>query len=240
MTNSDLHADSPWSDLLVNDFWGTPLHHSGSHKSYRPICVATFRLNYLFGELEPFGYHLVNVILHGIVSVIFYYFTKYIFGDRTVPRITATLLFIVHPIHTEAVAGVVGRAEILACLFFLLSLITYFNSVSSVRAVNSQFSWSWLTCSMLLAVLSLFSKEQGLTVLGMCVIIDVFIISRVKVELKELMLIITKVRLITLGRSFTNIFAFIFVAYIVWTQKKVDGYFTNIFRIGVSSLLCDG
>ena len=199
LTNTDLHADTPWSDLLLNDFWGTPLNHSGSHKSYRPISVATFRLNHLFSELEPFGYHLVNVILHGIVSVLFYHFTKYIFGDRVLPRIIATLLFIVHPIHTEAVASVVGRAEILACLFFLLSLMSYFRSVhcsnvTGVRTVCTEFNWGWLACSMLMAVLGLFSKEQGVTVLGVCTIIDVFIISKVKAELKQLILIITKVR----------------------------------------------
>lgn len=201
LTNSDLRADSPWSDLLVNDFWGTPLHHSGSHKSYRPICVATFRLNYLFGELEPFGYHLVNVILHGIVSILFHYLTKYIFGDRILPRIIATLLFLVHPIHTEAVASVVGRAEILACLFFLLSLMAYLRSVNcsnlvtSERIVCTEFNWGWLACSMMLAVMALFSKEQGVTVLGVCAVVDVFIVSKVKVELKQLVSIITKVRL---------------------------------------------
>ena len=202
LTNSDLRADSPWSDLFINDFWGTPLQHSGSHKSYRPICVATFRLNYLFGELEPFGYHLVNVILHGIVSVLFYHLTKYIFGDRELPRMIATFLFIVHPIHTEAVASVVGRAEILACLFFLLSLIAYLRSVNytnivtDVGTVHTEFSWSWLASSMLLAVLALFSKEQGVTVLGVCAVIDVLIVSKVKLELKQLIDIITKVRYI--------------------------------------------
>jgi len=185
----------------VNDFWGTPLHHSGSHKSYRPICVATFRLNHLLGELEPFGYHLVNVILHGIVSVLFYDLTKYIFGDRILPRMVAAILFIVHPIHTEAVASVVGRAEILACLFFLLSLITYLKSVhysnviNSVRTVHAEFNWSWLACSMLFAVLALFSKEQGVTVLGVCAVVDMFLISKVRMELRELVGIITKVRL---------------------------------------------
>jgi len=41
--------------------------------SYRPLCVLTFRLNYLFGELDPLGYHLVNAVLHGIVCILFYW-----------------------------------------------------------------------------------------------------------------------------------------------------------------------
>ena len=134
-----------------------------------------------------------------MVSVLFYHFTKYIFGDWTEPKMVATLLFIVHPIHTEAVASIVGRAEILACLFFLLSLMAYLravhcsNIVTGVGAVHPQFSWGWLACSMLLALLALFSKEQGVTVLGICAIIDIFIISKVKVDIKELLLAVTEV-----------------------------------------------
>jgi hypothetical protein len=43
-----------------------------SHKSYRPLCVLTFRWNYAVHELDPVGYHLVNVILHGIVCVFYF------------------------------------------------------------------------------------------------------------------------------------------------------------------------
>ncbi|MPC35841.1 Transmembrane and TPR repeat-containing protein 3 [Portunus trituberculatus] len=43
-----------------------------SHKSYRPLCVLTFRLNYLLHGLEPLGYHLVNMLLHGVVCILYY------------------------------------------------------------------------------------------------------------------------------------------------------------------------
>ncbi|KFB49864.1 hypothetical protein ZHAS_00017889 [Anopheles sinensis] len=43
-----------------------------SHKSYRPLCVLTFRWNYLLHGLEPAGYHLVNVLLHTIVSLMYF------------------------------------------------------------------------------------------------------------------------------------------------------------------------
>lgn len=52
-----------------------------SHKSYRPLCVLTFRWNYLLHGLEPFGYHLVNVLLHCIASSIYFkYVTVVDFG----------------------------------------------------------------------------------------------------------------------------------------------------------------
>ena len=43
LKNPDLQSDTPLINLFYNDFWGTPLTHSGSHKSYRPLCVLTFR-----------------------------------------------------------------------------------------------------------------------------------------------------------------------------------------------------
>lgn len=70
MTNPDLKPTTSWYKLLENDFWGTPLRERGSHGSYRPLCVATFRLNYLLGGLEPLGYHLVNVILHAACTAL--------------------------------------------------------------------------------------------------------------------------------------------------------------------------
>ena len=60
LKNQDLRPETPISNIWYDDFWGTPLRHSGSHKSYRPLVVLTFRLNYLLHELHPgmgwFGY----------------------------------------------------------------------------------------------------------------------------------------------------------------------------------------
>lgn len=70
MTNPDLKPTTEWYKLLENDFWGTPLNEKGSHGSYRPFCVATFRINYLLGGLEPQGYHLVNIILHAVCTAL--------------------------------------------------------------------------------------------------------------------------------------------------------------------------
>ena len=100
--NEDLRPNSSWTQLIWNDFWGTPMHIEGSHKSYRPLCVATFRLNYLIHELQPMGYHLVNVLLHSAVCYLYVLLCGVIFSDVW-PALIAGLLFAVHPIHTEAV-----------------------------------------------------------------------------------------------------------------------------------------
>lgn len=73
-----------------------------SHKSYRPLTVLTFRLNYVFSELSAASYHLLNVLLHAAVCVLFLRVCR-LFLDRTT-SLVAALLFAVHPIHTEAVS----------------------------------------------------------------------------------------------------------------------------------------
>ena len=102
-SNVDLRPYSPWTGLLWHDFWGTLLNNPASHKSYRPLTVATFRLNYLVHGLQPMGYHLVNVLLHGAVCFLYAVLCAAVFGGVG-PALLAGLLFAVHPIHTEAVS----------------------------------------------------------------------------------------------------------------------------------------
>ncbi|XP_071942769.1 protein O-mannosyl-transferase TMTC2-like [Antedon mediterranea] len=179
--NQDLLPESPILNIFYDDFWGTPLVHSGSHKSYRPICVLTFRLNYFLGGFNPFGYHLGNVLLHCLSTLLFTYTARQ-FLKRTFPTIFAGLLFSVHPVHTEAVAGVVGRADVGACLFFLASLLCFINyckyrdlsdDVSMRNGVNKK--WMYLFASMLFTLASMLTKEQGITVLAVNITYDLFI-----------------------------------------------------------------
>ena len=101
--NEDLRPNGSWNNLLTNDFWGVPISDKDSHKSYRPLCVATFKLNYLVHGLAPMGYHLVNVLLHGVVCYLYVQLCGVIFSEVW-PALIAGLLFAVHPIHTEAVS----------------------------------------------------------------------------------------------------------------------------------------
>lgn len=82
-----------------------------SHKSYRPLTVLTFRLNYLFSELNAASYHLLNLVLHAVVCVLFLRVCR-LFLDKT-SSLVAALLFAVHPIHTEAVSTAVNRMVVL-------------------------------------------------------------------------------------------------------------------------------
>uniref|UniRef100_A0A8C9LDF7 DUF1736 domain-containing protein n=1 Tax=Pavo cristatus TaxID=9049 RepID=A0A8C9LDF7_PAVCR len=83
-------------------------------------------MNYLFSELNAVSYHFLNLIFHGVVCVVFLKVCKLFLDNQS--SIVASLLFAVHPIHTEAVTGVVGRAELLSSIFFLAAFLSYTKS----------------------------------------------------------------------------------------------------------------
>ena len=95
---------------------------------YRPITFAAIALNWSLGETEPLGYHLLNLLLHAAVVWLLFLLLQEIFNGH--PQginvaFAAALLFAVHPIHTEAIASVMGRAELLAAGFLLAGWILH-------------------------------------------------------------------------------------------------------------------
>lgn len=183
-TNQDLLPETPWTNILYDDFWGTLLTHSGSHKSFRPLCTLSFRLNYAVHGLRPRGYHLLNLALHTLVTALFTALARPLLG-RGPWGLLAGLLFASHPVHTEAVAGVVGRADVGAAVFFLLSLFCYMRHcglgwVARTRPVGRR--WAWMLGALGCAAASMLWKEQGVTVLAVSAVYDLFVFQRLRLR----------------------------------------------------------
>ncbi|XP_059167609.1 protein O-mannosyl-transferase TMTC4-like isoform X2 [Physella acuta] len=182
--NKDLLPSTPISNLLENDFWGRKLSNL-SHKSYRPITVLTFRWNYwAAGGLYPKGFHIVNILLHGFVCVLLMPAYKVVLSINAMhssPKssLLCSLLFAVHPVHTESVAGVVGRADLLCALFFILSFLMYVKGITRESAFcPSNCSYLWIIISMSFCACATFSKEQGITVIGICSAYDILAVCK--------------------------------------------------------------
>jgi protein O-mannosyl-transferase len=180
MGNPDVVGDTEWHDVFGHDFWGKNIASPHSHKSYRPFCVLTFRWNYDFFGLEAGGYHICNAILHGLTCVTFYAYTRTLlhFG----PAAIAATIFALHPVHTEAVAGLVGRADIVACFFMLLALMAYAKASKVQRALQSRAELVrvslWVGAAVCCAVVSALFKEIGATVMGLMVAYEIFFVIR--------------------------------------------------------------
>ncbi|XP_061547782.1 protein O-mannosyl-transferase TMTC4 [Phycodurus eques] len=203
LNNKDLKPTTPLSNIWTNDFWGSNLSSNSSHKSYRPLTVFTFRLNYMLaGGLHPVGFHVLNVALHVVISVLMVdMFALLIVGlasdDRTrkvrrAPKtsLLAALFFAAHPVHTESVAGIVGRADLLCALFFQLSFLTYCKAFNRGVDKDGGFSVWWIAVSLSLCGAAMLCKEQGITVLGVNAAFDVLLICNVDVyELSQRLLL---------------------------------------------------
>ncbi|XP_032102051.1 protein O-mannosyl-transferase TMTC4 isoform X3 [Sapajus apella] len=171
VNNKDLQAETPLGDLWHHDFWGSRLSSNTSHKSYRPLTVLTFS-----------G---ISVLMVDVFSVLFgglQYTSK---GRRLhlAPRasLLAALLFAVHPVHTECVAGVVGRADLLCALFFLLSFLGYCKAFRESTKEGTHSSTFWVLLSIFLGAVAMLCKEQGITVLGLNAVFDILVIGKFNV-----------------------------------------------------------
>lgn len=86
---------------------------------FRPVTTLTYALNHLAGGYAGWGYHLVNVLLHALASVLVLGLAHRVAREVAPARareaaLAAALLFALHPVHVEAVAALTGRAELLA------------------------------------------------------------------------------------------------------------------------------
>ena len=176
--NKDVVTNSSWKEIFKHDFWGGNIASRDSHKSYRPFCVFTFRLNYQWYGLEAGGYHFWNVILHACTCVLFYVFSRTLWSQN--PAALSSMLFAVHPVHTEAVAGLVGRADIVACFFMIASIIVYSKSVEGADKPDQDIvmSWIYVFCAVVTTVIAALFKEIGATAFCLMVAYEVFFVIR--------------------------------------------------------------
>jgi len=109
--------------------------------STRPILDLTLALNYYFGKLNVFGYHLVNLMLHIVNGIMLYFILLWTVNpvNHVTPTnsrnstnpinfkvpLYASLIFIAHPIQTQAVTYIISRSSVLATSFYLLSLLLF-------------------------------------------------------------------------------------------------------------------
>jgi len=126
----------------------------GAGPYYRPLFLISYVFDFSIWGINPFGYHLTNVVLHALCSVFVYLIAGRVF-ENFISAFIAGALFALHPIHSEAVAWIAGRADLLAAFFLFLSFYFYIQ-VRDTRGPRS------LTSSLLLFALALLSKETAI------------------------------------------------------------------------------
>lgn len=124
---------------------------------YRPLFSTSLALTYYFVKLEPFWYHLTNNLLHSVNVALLFWILTPIVGRRV--ALVSMCIFAVHPLHTEAVANVTGRSELLAHAFGLGFLVM----VQRALVIESGRSSIFHKASIALLLLgALLTKESAL------------------------------------------------------------------------------
>lgn len=129
---------------------------------YRPLTMLTYAANHRLSA-EPFGFHLVNLVLHALVSLGVLALAIALFDSLPAATVAAAL-FAVHPIHTEAVNNIVGRAELLAAALVLAALL------AQARAVRRR-SAGWAALAVGSFALALLAKESALTTIALAAVV---------------------------------------------------------------------
>ncbi len=132
----------------------------GSGTYYRPLTVLSLALDYAVWADNPFGYHLTNVFLHGLTTLLVFLLCRRLLR-RAVPALFAALLFAVHPVHTEAVAHISGRSDLLFSVFGLTALLLFV-----------QKGWVSRFGTALAVLFSLCAKETALVLPGLLLFCD--------------------------------------------------------------------
>jgi len=91
---------------------------------YWPITYTTFWIEYHLWGLNPFGYHLVNVIIHSLNAILLWLILRHLFVPGAY---FASMIFALHPVHIESVAWIIERKDVLSGFFYLLAFFAYIN-----------------------------------------------------------------------------------------------------------------
>ncbi len=149
--------------------------HKVIGRYYRPVVSSLYAVDYAIWGMNPFGFHLTNVIIHVIASLLLLMVLMKLFGDYKnglLAALIGALIFAVHPIHTEAVSWISGRTDSLATLFFFLSFLFY------VKYSEEDNNKKFLVISLIAYFVGLLSKEMIVTMPVLLFLYDFFFKKR--------------------------------------------------------------
>ncbi len=135
--------------------------------NYHPLTVLSLAWNYQSSQLNPSSYLMTNLILHLLNTALVFWFVFKISNGHRLTALFCAVIFGIHPMHVESVAWVSERKDVLYTLFFLLSLISYWEYLLKEKSV-------YLAACLILFVLSLLSKPAAIVLPLVLVLLDYY------------------------------------------------------------------
>ncbi|CAE7343029.1 Tmtc4 [Symbiodinium natans] len=164
--NPNVYEELNWRRLFRTDYWGLDMFEGPwTHKSFRPLTVLTFRWNHAIHDFSGSGFHIVNVLLNAACAVLLAVFGQHA-GLSLDWAVLLGALFLAHPIHTESVLYIVGRADLLCLLLVLLAALIYAPCIKEQRGFAALAPVLAVSASALLVAAGL-CKETGFCFFGL-------------------------------------------------------------------------
>ncbi len=157
-----------WSHIF-DGFKGNVVSQSSF---YRPLQMFSYLLDYEIGGLNPKIFHITSILIHIAVALSLCWFCVVLFKDRMIGLLSG-LLFLVHPVHNEAVVYLSGRADPLVALFILLCAIHYIKYDQNNNRID------YVLC-VGLSILALLSKEYALIIPGLLLLFHYSFSKKIK------------------------------------------------------------
>lgn len=163
--------------------------HKVIGRYYRPIVSSSYAIDYAIWGLNPFGFHLTNIFIHIISSILLFLILEQLFRknkNSVFISFFGTMIFAVHTIHTEAVSWISGRTDSIVTLFFFASFLFYIkyadkeksktsHYTSPKRVLDLQSRSKFLILSLVFYCFGLLSKEMIITMPVILILYDYFI-----------------------------------------------------------------
>jgi protein O-mannosyl-transferase len=141
----------------------TPYRYGVSHLTdnlYRPLSLVMFATEWQISPDNPALHHFINVLFYALSCAILFLLLRRLFRDASpLLAIFITLLWTAHPIHTEVVANIKSRDEIMSVFFFLLTFLCFLKYLDGKSIL-------WMVLAVVLFTLAFFSKEGVITCLA--------------------------------------------------------------------------
>ncbi|MFH1622716.1 MAG: tetratricopeptide repeat protein [Candidatus Omnitrophota bacterium] len=155
--------------FLSKDFWNIGVF-KWSSGYYRPFLAASFMWDHKLWGINPFGYHLTNLIFHILCCILIFLIVELLINNRKI-ALFSSLIFSVHPVHTEAVSFISGRVDVIPPALFLLSIFYFFRFANNKRIFFYLFSLLSFSAALL-------TKEMAVTLPVIIICLDYFFLSK--------------------------------------------------------------
>lgn len=159
--NTRIHTLATVPDAMARPYW--PEDYGKALGLWRPVTTGVLGLEYVVSDGNPVLFHAVNVVLNALVSALVVLLLAEIMSAPA--AFVGGLIFAVHPVHTEAVANVVGLAELLPALLFVLACLVHLRGPEETR-------WGRAVGLGVLYALAFGAKESAATLPGAIFLLD--------------------------------------------------------------------